>query len=335
MSEIVILGDGAWGTALAVVLDRAGRKVTLWSRFPRYAATIRKKRENVKFLPGVPLSPSIGIASGPAPRAGVYIAAVPTQHMRETFGELKPSLPKKAVYVCLAKGLEQNTGKRPTQILREILGRVRVVTLSGPSHAPEVAAGLPASLVVAGSPGATREAQGVLSSETLRVYTSVDLIGVELGGALKNVIALAGGVCDGLGLGHNAKAALLTRGIVEMARLGVRLGAKWETFFGLSGMGDLITTTTFPKGRNLFVGREVGRGRRLQGVLEGMSAVAEGVWTTKAVLALARRCRVEMPITEEVHALLFRGKPPAEALRALMGREPRAETDRRRVHRKK
>lgn len=327
MTRVTILGDGAWGTALALVLARAGRAVVLWSRFPDYAQEMSARRQNVRFLPGFPLPEAIRIASGAPPAADVYVAAVPTQFIRETFAEIRDAVNRKALWVCVAKGLEQATGKRPSEVLGEVLGRLRVVALAGPSHAPEVARGLPASVVAAGEPRAARAAQALFSGETLRVYTTRDRIGAELGGALKNVIALAGGISDGLGLGHNAKAALLTRGIVEMARLGVKLGARRETFFGLSGIGDLITTTTFPAGRNLSVGRAIGEGKPLSEILGSMRSVAEGVWTTKAAWALARRHRVDMPITEQVHAILFEGKSPREALRDLMRRDPRAERD--------
>ena len=327
MTRVTVLGDGAWGTALALVLSRAGREVALWSRFPEYAEEMRARRENVRFLPGFPFPEGLRVCSGPPPRAGVYVAAVPTQFIRETFAEIRDALDRKALFIGVAKGLEQTTGRRPSEVLAEVLGRVRSVALVGPSHAPEVARGLPASVVAAGEPRAARAAQELFSGDTLRVYTTRDRIGAELGGALKNVIALAGGICEGLGLGHNAKAALLTRGIVEMARLGVKLGARRETFFGLSGIGDLITTTTFPAGRNLSVGRAIGEGKPLSEILGSMRSVAEGVWTAKAAWALARRHRVEMPITEQVHAILFEGKPPREALRDLMRRGPRAERD--------
>ncbi len=330
MTKIVVLGDGAWGTALALVLSRGGHAVSLWSKFPEHAAAMAAARENVKFLPGVPLPASLQVVSGTPPKADVLVAAVPTQFLRPTFTELTPYLPKRTLVVCVAKGLEQSTGRRPTEILREVLGRTaRLAVLSGPSHAPEVAAGLPASLVAAGSAGDARAVQQLFKGTTLRIYTDRDAAGVELGGALKNVIALAAGVSDGLGLGCNAKAALLTRGLVEMARLGVKMGAKRETFFGLSGIGDLITTTTFPSGRNLSVGRALGEGRKLDEILGSMHAVAEGVWSTKAVRELSRRHKVDMPITEELHAILFEGKPAREALRDLMKRDQKAERDRK------
>jgi len=326
MKKVVVLGDGAWGTALALVLERAGHKVSIWSKFPDYAQEMRERRENGKYLPGVPLPGSIGVISGAPPKADFYVAAVPTQFIRPTFTELTPYLPKKAVIVCVAKGLEQSTGKRPTEILREVLGGARIVVLSGPSHAPEVARGLPVSVVVAGETRAAKTVQGLFKGTTLRAYTSRAPLGVELGGALKNVIALAAGITDGLGAGYNAKAALLTRGIVEMARLGVALGAKEKTFFGLSGTGDLITTTTFPTGRNLSVGRALGEGKKLEEILGGMHSVAEGVWSTKAVLAVAKKHGVPMPITEQVHAILFEGKPAKDALRDLMKRDAKAES---------
>ncbi len=328
MRPAVILGDGAWGTALAVALHRSGRRAVIWSRFPGYAARMRARRENFKFLPGVRIPEGIGVVSGPPPAADLYVAAVPTQYLRETFVEILPHLSRRALYVCVAKGIEESTGKRPTEILREVLGRrARLVVISGPSHAAEVARGLPASVVAAGLGGAAREVQRIFGGDFLRIYTSRDVKGVELGGALKNVIALAGGICDGLGLGHNAKAALLARGIVEMARLGTKLGARRRTFFGLSGIGDLIATTTFPSGRNLSVGRQIGRGRRLRDILRSMDSVAEGVWTVRAALALARRHGVEMPIAREVHAILYEGKSPVDALRDLMRRGPKAEAD--------
>jgi glycerol-3-phosphate dehydrogenase (NAD(P)+) len=327
MKRITVLGDGAWGTALALILARNGRRAVLWSRFPEYAAEMRARRENFKFLPGAPLPEAVEVAWGPPPAADLYVAAVPVQFLRETFSGIRPHLPGNALVVCVSKGLEQSTGKRPTEVLREVLGRARLVVLSGPSHAPELARGLPASVVAAGPPAAAKEVQRLFGGDVLRVYSSRDVLGVELGGALKNVIALAGGLCDGLGLGHNAKAALLSRGIVEMARLGAAMGARRQTFFGLSGIGDLITTTTFPAGRNLSVGRAIGQGKTLEEVLGSMESVAEGVWTVRAVVGLAKRHGVDMPITREVHAILYEGKPPKDALRDLMRRGPRAEED--------
>lgn len=325
MTTIAILGDGAWGTALAVVLARAGHRVSLWSKFPEHAAEMAAKRENLRFLPGCPLPPGVDVLSGAPPASDVYIAAVPTQFIRPTFVELRPALPKNPLIACVAKGLEQSTGKRPSEILKEAVGRARIVALSGPSHAPEVARGLPASLAAAGEARSAKAVQALFNGSTVRVYTSRDMLGVELGGALKNVIALAAGISDGLGLGYNAKAALLTRGIVEMARLGVAMGASKQTFFGLSGIGDLITTTTFPSGRNLSVGRALGEGRTLEQILGGMNAVAEGVWTAKAALAQARKHKVDMPITEQLNKILYEGKSAKDALKDLMNRDLKKE----------
>jgi glycerol-3-phosphate dehydrogenase (NAD(P)+) len=325
VKKVVILGDGAWGTALALVLERGGHAVALWSKFPDYAAEMREKRENSKFLPGAALPAAVDVVTGAPPPADLYIAAVPTQFIRPTFTELAPGIPKRALVACVAKGLEQSTGKRPSEILREVMGKARIVALSGPSHAPEVARGLPASVVAAGEARAAKAVQTLFNGTSVRVYTSGDLLGVELGGALKNVIALAAGITDGMGLGYNTKAALLTRGIVEMARLGVAMGARKQTFFGLSGIGDLITTTTFPAGRNLSVGRALGEGRKLDEILGAMHSVAEGVWTTKAAVALAKKHGVDMPITEELNKILYEGKPAKEALRDLMKRDQKAE----------
>lgn len=325
MKMIAILGDGAWGTALALVLSRGGHRVWLWSKFPEYASEMKERRENPKFLPGIPIPTDLEIVTGSPPEADLYIAAVPTQFIRPTFSELKRDLPEKLLLACVAKGLEQSTGKRPSEILRDVLGSPRIVALSGPSHAPEVARGLPASIVAAGEARWAKAVQALFNGSSVRVYTSSDMLGVELAGALKNVIALAAGLSDGLGLGYNAKAALLTRGIVEMARLGVALGAKKKTFFGLSGIGDLITTTTYPTGRNLSVGRALGEGKKLEEILGGMHAVVEGVWTTRAALALARSHKVDMPITEELHKILNEGKPAKDALRDLMRRDQKAE----------
>ncbi len=230
--------------------------------------------------------------------------------------------------VSVAKGLEMGTHLRPTEILRELVRGSRTAVLSGPSHAEEVARGLPATLVAASEEDdLSRSVQRLFMGETLRVYTASDVVGVEMGGGLKNIIAIAAGICDSLRLGDNAKAALLTRGIVEIARLGTALGARRPTFFGVSGIGDLITTCYSPHGRNLYVGREVGKGRPLAEVLRGMAMVAEGVWTCKAALDLARVRGVEMPITEAVVRILHEGKPPLESVRELMARMPKSEAE--------
>jgi glycerol-3-phosphate dehydrogenase (NAD(P)+) len=314
--RIWIVGAGSWGTAVAALLAKHGHRATLWGRD---VEGIRAARENRKYLPGVRLPESVGF--GTDPEAALTVVAVPTQHIRATLAPL----PLRGPFVSLAKGLEMGTRRRPTEILAELFPGSRAAVLSGPSHAEEVARGLPATLVAAGEEPLAREVQAAFMGPTLRVYTSADVVGVELAGALKNIIAIAAGIGDSLGLGDNAKAALLSRGIVEIARLGVALGAQRPTFFGVSGIGDLITTCYHAGGRNLHVGREVGKGRPLREVLEGMSMVAEGVWTSRAALELAREKGIEMPITEAVVKILHEGKPPRDAVRELMMRDPKAE----------
>ncbi|MBI2899402.1 MAG: NAD(P)-dependent glycerol-3-phosphate dehydrogenase [Planctomycetes bacterium] len=320
--NIQILGAGGWGTALAVVLARQGVPVRLWARSPERIEELRGARENRRYLPGVSIPEAVGF--GLAPAADLAVVAVPTQHIRAALGGL--GLPRVPV-VSAAKGLEMSTHLRPTEILGRLFG-TPTAALSGPSHAEEVARGLPATLVAASADEAlAKTVQKLFMGETLRIYTSTDVIGVETAGALKNIIAIAAGICDSLGLGDNAKAALLTRGIVEIARLGAKMGAQRPTFFGVSGIGDLITTCYSLHGRNLRVGREVGKGRALSEVLAEMSMVAEGVWTSKAALELAREKGVEMPITEAVVRILHQGKAPREAVRELMGRLPKSETE--------
>jgi glycerol-3-phosphate dehydrogenase (NAD(P)+) len=245
--------------------------------------------------------------------------AVPSQHLRSVVRRVAPLISARAIIVSVAKGLEQGSMKRMSEVMQEELGRVKLAVLSGPNIAKEIARGHPASSVVASvSPAVARAVQQALMSEQLRLYTSSDVIGVELGGALKNPLAIAAGIADGLGFGANAKAALITRGVVEMARLGVACGARAETFWGLSGLGDLITTCL--GGRNHWLGEQIGAGKRLATVLAGTPMVIEGVDTSKAALALARKHRVELPLIEQVVAVLFRGKRPRAALKSLMTR---------------
>ena len=306
-----------------------GHDVRLWSAFPRYAEELRRRRENVKFLPGVRLPPGLSItASGREALADVELAvvAVPTRYLRRTLRRLRSALPGDVPVVSGTKGLEGRTLKRPSEVVAEVLGVKRVAVLSGPSHAEEVARGLPASVVAASR--WRRLAEGVqqlLSGPTFRVYTSRDVVGVELGAAVKQIIAVAAGICDGLGLGDNAKAALMTRGMAEIARLGVALGAQRKTFTGLSGIGDLITTCISRYSRNRAVGEAVGRGRLLSKVVGEMEMVAEGVDASSAVRGLARTLGVEMPITEQVYQVLFRRKEPLQAVTDLMLRQPKPE----------
>lgn len=326
--RITVVGDGGWGTALSLLLDENGRDVLLWSVDREYAHQMARTRRNPKFLPGVRLPRSIKISSelGEAMEFGdMLIFAVPTQYMRAVLRRCKRYFNGNPI-VNVAKGLEARTMLRGSQIIAEVLRTERVVVLSGPSHAEEVARKLPTTVVVASRDDElARDVQSVMMSPYFRVYTSDDIIGVELGGALKNVIAIAAGICDGLGLGDNTKAALLTRGTVEIARLGRAMGARPETFWGLSGIGDLITTAVSPHGRNRRVGYLIGKGRSLRGILDSMSQVAEGVWTAKAVHKLSKLYGVEMPICEQVYRVLHRGKNPERAVAELMLREPKSE----------
>ncbi len=330
--RVVVLGDGGWGTALALLLVRQGLETTLWCPFPEQAEELRRARENRRFLPGVSLPAALLFSADPhsaAAEAELAVSAVPTQFVRGVAERFEDALPGSVPVVSATKGLEIETLRRPSQILSEVLGERPLCVLSGPSHAEEVSRGLPATVVAASTDAdLARSVQATFTSDSFRVYTSDDPVGVELGGALKNVIAVAAGICDGLELGDNAKAALLTRGMVEMARYGRIHGARSSTFFGLAGIGDLVTTCCSRHSRNRAVGERIGRGERLEDVLRGMAMVAEGVWTAKALFGPeAELSGVDMPIATEVHAVLFEGKDPREAVLDLMRREAAAEME--------
>ena len=326
---VAVLGDGGWATALALLLHGYGHQVRLWSAFPLYAEELRRRQENVKFLPGVELPTDLRITTSERETVnGVELAliAIPTRYLRQVLRRFRPVVATDVPIVSGTKGLELRTLRRPSEVALEVLGSRRVAVLSGPSHAEEVARGLPASVVAASRwRRLAGQVQELLSGPTFRVYTSRDVVGVELGAAVKQIIALAAGICDGLGLGDNAKAALMTRGMAEIARLGVALGAQRKTFGGLSGIGDLITTCISRHSRNRAVGEAVGRGRPLGEVVGEMVMVAEGVDATRGVRTLARRAGVEMPITEQVYQVLFRGKDPLQAVSDLMLRRPKRE----------
>ena len=328
----VVIGDGGWGTTLALLLHRNGIPTTLWSAFPAHAAELLAKRENVRYLPGVPLPADLAItadAMTAARGATLAISVVPTQFLRKVAETFEDALEGEVPIVSATKGIEIETFKTPSEILAEVLGRRPLAVLSGPSHAEEVARGLPASVVAASRDEAlARRVQAALSADTFRIYTHRDPKGAELGGALKNVIALAAGIADGLELGDNAKAALLTRGIVEMARFGQAHGAEFGTFFGLAGIGDLATTCYSRHSRNRGVGEQIGRGKTLEQVLAEMQMVAEGVWTTRALFGPESEARgIPMPIAEQVHAVLFEKKDPRKAVLELMRRELSGEMD--------
>lgn len=328
--RVCVVGDGGWGTALSVHLTKRGHDVVTWGVDRSYVEQMRRTRQNPKFLPGVTLPDELQLSSSfedCLTGKDLIVMAVPTQFMRSVLEKMRPHFDLRTPVLNVAKGIEVETGMRCSQIIEDVLGvDVEVATLSGPSHAEEVARGLPTTVVVASeSASLATLVQMSFMTDRFRIYTSGDIIGVELGGALKNVIALAAGACDGLGFGDNAKAALLTRGIAEIARLGVAMGARAETFSGLSGIGDLITTSFSPYGRNRRVGEQIGRGKSLDDILAESEQVAEGVWTSRAALAWAQKLGVEMPITREIVRVLFEGKSPLEAVSELMLRDPKAE----------
>jgi glycerol-3-phosphate dehydrogenase (NAD(P)+) len=317
------------GTALAMFFARAVGEVRLWSRDPGRAREMQSGRINARHLPGVVIPEPIRItpdAGEAAAGVDLVVAAVPTSYLRATLEGMARSIPEAVPALSVVKGIEFGTFARPSQIIEQALGARPVAVLSGPSHAEELARGLPASVVVSGRDrGLNDRIRDLLNHATFRVYTSEDALGVELAGALKNILGIAAGICDGLGFGDNAKAALLTRGLVEIARLGVDLGARFETFYGLAGVGDVVTTCYSPYGRNRAVGERIGRGEALDRVLGAMVNVAEGVPTTRSVHRLARDRGVEMPITASLHQVLFEGKSPRAAVTDLMERNPKME----------
>jgi glycerol-3-phosphate dehydrogenase (NAD(P)+) len=336
MSRIAIVGSGSWGTALAVRLARRGdHSIALWSHSAVVAESIRKRRENVAYLPGFSIPPQVTAEAelGPAVRsAEIVISAVPSQHVREIYQTMAPFLWPGQLIVSATKGIEDGTFLRMTQVIEQALAEHRLVglhcgALSGPSFAQEVAAGAPTAITIAFAESRlANRLQEELSVPALRLYTNDDVIGVELGGALKNVIAIAAGIAAGLGLGHNSAAAIITRGVAEITRLAVACGGRRETLAGLSGLGDLVLTCTGPLSRNRSVGVELGRGHQLPAILAQLQGkVAEGVQTTSAALGLAKAHGVEMPITEQMAAILEHGKSPQDAIRELMARPGRDE----------
>lgn len=329
MTRVAVLGAGGMGTALAFLLARAVRSVALWCRDPDRAEEVRATRRNARHLPGVALPGSVGVTADAAEAlegADLIVAAIPSAFLRATLAPLAAAVAAGTPVLSVVKGIEFATFALPSQVLTDCLGPRPVAVLSGPSHAEEIVRDLPASVVVAGADDAlNRHIQEALNRGRFRVYTNPDRLGVELAGALKNVLGIAAGICDGLGFGDNAKAALLTRGLVEIRRFGVELGAEPSTFYGLAGVGDVITTCFSPFGRNRALGMRIGQGATLAEVQATTTSVAEGVYTARSVHALAARRGVDMPITAEVHAILFEGKPPLAALSDLMLRPPKDE----------
>ncbi len=334
MSRIAILGSGAWGTAIALSLHRrGGHQLSLWAHTPELALQILDAGENTQFLPGFPIPPGVTVTGDRAAitTADILISAIPSEFLRPTLLRIRSHMRGGQFVVSATKGLEDRTLYRMTKVLSEILEPAGLLlpigALSGPSFAQEVAQGQPTALTIAFSdPEVAALIQQEFSSETLRLYTSTDVIGVELGGALKNVVAIAAGIAVGVGLGYNSTAALITRGIAEMTRLAEACGGRRETLAGLSGIGDLVLTCTGSLSRNRTVGEQLGHGRKLPEILDSLGGkVAEGVRTTHAALGLARKHGIEMPITEQMELILNEGKDPREAIRALMLRPGKEE----------
>ncbi len=335
MSRIAIIGAGAWGTALGMVLARKeAHGVTLWANEPEVCESISQHRVNERFLPAATLPVTLRVTNDLARAlegAEIVVSVMPSQHCRSLFEQMAPSLRPEMLFVSCTKGLENGTLLRMTDVIADVV-RTRKFTprtgaLSGPSFATEVARGDPTAVTIASADSElARTIQDAFNDTRFRVYTNDDVIGVELGGALKNIIAIAAGVCDGLGLGHNSVAALITRGLAEMARLVVACGGRLDTMAGLAGLGDLVLTCTGDLSRNRSVGVELGKGRQLPDIIVGMhGAVAEGVFTTKAAVGLAQEKGVEMPITEQMYAILEDGKSPEKAIEELMARTAKSE----------
>lgn len=329
--RVSVIGDGAMATACALLLDSRGVEVTLWGPFIDNIIEMTRQRENKRYLPDIPLPESLNLTADPDEAidgAQLLVSAIPTQYKRKVWQNFADRVAGDVPIMSVAKGIEQETNLLPTRIIRHVLGQDDrpIAALSGPSIAGELARCLPATVCIA-SPDdqLARDLQATFTTHWFRVYTNRDLLGVELAGATKNVIALAAGIIDGLQAGYNAKSALLSRGLVEIARLGQAMGARPETFFGVTGVGDLATTCFCPEGRNRSAGEMLGRGRSLDDVLEAISGIVEGVPTTRGVMKLAAEHEVDMPITAAVHAVLFEGLDPIEGISQLMSREPKSE----------
>ncbi len=332
MKQIAVIGSGGWGTAIASLLARNGHRVTLWSYMKEESELLAHDGENKRFLPGVQLPKGITYTADlkqAAENAEIVFMVTPSQASAATAKNLSPYIKEGTILVNASKGLEQTTQKRLSEVIGEAIPQATMAVMSGPSHAEEVGRQLPTTNVIASSDlKISQYLQDVLMCDTFRVYTSMDMIGVELGGALKNVIALCAGITDGIGLGDNAKAALMTRGMAEISRLGVAMGADPLTFSGLSGMGDLIVTCTSMHSRNRRAGILIGRGMTPEQAVDEVKMVVEGFYTTKAAWLLARRMQVEMPIVEQAYGVLFEHKNPKEAVMSLMVREKKHETER-------
>ncbi len=328
MKKITILGDGAWATTLALILSKNGHNVTMWSAFPEYLEELDSKRVNEKYLPNFSISQNIEFdknIDSAILKSEIIVDAIPSKFYRSVLKKIGVDVSQK-IFVNVSKGIEQNTLKRMTEIIYEELGGVRTCILSGPTIASEVASEMPAVAASASSDYETSKIiQEIFFNENFRVYTNNDPLGVELCGALKNVIAIVAGISDGLGFGANAKSAILTRGIVEITRLGESMGAKKETFYGVAGLGDLATTCMSLESRNRTFGEKIGKGQKFEDILNSTNSVIEGATTTEAVYNLSKKFNIEMPITTQVYMILYNGKDPRKALVDLMLRKKKGE----------
>jgi glycerol-3-phosphate dehydrogenase (NAD(P)+) len=327
-----VIGGGSWGSAFARYLGSIGLPTLVWIREEDILREAQESRENKTFLPGFTFPAAVSLTGDlreAATFGGAVFVAVPSQFCRAVYTKIAPVLRRDQIVVSLTKGFDKRTLMRMSQVMVEVFRpnvRPRLAVLSGPSFAKEVAAGHPTALVVASrDPAAARDVQHLISSPTLRAYTSTDVTGVEVAGALKNVVAIAAGIADSLRFGLNTRSALITRGLVEITNLGIALGARRETFYGLAGIGDLILTCTGELSRNHRVGHELGRGRSLREILAGMKMVAEGIHTTVAARRISRALGIEMPISEQIYEVLYRGKPAKKAVEELMTRALKAE----------
>lgn len=330
MAKVSVIGSGGWGTAIAIMLAENGHSVTLWSYRKEESEALEKNRENIPFLPGVPIPQGVRFTADIADclPAELVITASPSHAMRATARNLATVCPKGQTILNISKGLEEDTLKTLSEVLKEELPDCEIAVMSGPSHAEEVSRRIPTTNVVASeNEGVANRIQDIMMNKRFRVYTNPDVSGVELGGSLKNVIALCAGILDGMGLGDNTKAALMTRGMVEIVRLGTAMGAKEETFYGLSGIGDLIVTCTSMHSRNRRAGILIGQGKTAQEAQNEVKMVVEGVKTCKAAYMLAKQKGVEMPIVCEAYRVLFENMPPRDAVTHLMEREKKHESE--------
>ena len=325
MAEVSVIGDGGWGTALALLLHNKGIDTLFWSVSPEYAEFLGSQRENIKFLKGVKLPGDLRITSDDEEikRTKFAFFVIPCKYLRSVAERFRGA--RFDIIVSATKGIEIGSLKRPSEVLDEYFPDSDICSLSGPSISNEVAKRLPTAVVVAGKTGASEKIRDLLMTDRFRVYTSSDITGVETGGALKNIIAIAAGIADGLDLGTNTKAAILTRGLAEITRLGVRMGADKETFSGLSGLGDLTTTCISPKSRNRWFGEQIGRGKSINEVMSETEMVVEGLSTAKSAYHLSRKFEVEMPIIQKIYEIIYEGKDPAVAVEELMKRDPKEE----------